>query len=395
MNIAHKSTMNCPVCNSAEVEPFFEMNDIPVHCNILLESKEQAVNAPRGDMNLGFCHSCGHLYNYAFDPSLMVYTEAYENSLHFSPRFQQFAESLAEDLIKQHELRNKDIIEIGCGKGDFLKLICDLGENRGYGFDASFEPELLAAGAKERFVVIQDFYSEKYSQYNADFICCRHVLEHIQHPNSFINDVRIAIGARQHAVVYFEVPNALWTLEDLGIWDLIYEHCSYFTSHSLAHVFQRNGFTVRRLREHYQRQFLGIELTLMNGKAEWRPDRTVASLADSVKTFGENYIAKVERWKKNFDSFAKEKKKVVVWGGGSKGITFLNVMKPFSMVEYMVDINPRKQGMFVAGAGQQVVGPDRLTEYQPDVVIIMNPIYSDEIREMLRASGVQADILVA
>lgn len=395
MNIAPEPTMNCPVCNSTEVEIFFEMKEIPVHCNILLESKEQAINAPRGDMKLGFCHTCGHLYNFAFDPSLMVYTEAYENSLHFSPRFQQFAESLAKDLIEQHELRNKDIIEIGCGKGDFLKLICDLGENRGYGFDASFEPELMDSGTKERFVVIQDFYSEKYSQYNADFVCCRHVLEHIQHPQSFINDVRLAIGNRQHAIVYFEVPNALWTLEDFGIWDLIYEHCSYFTAHSLARVFQNHGFTVRRLKEHYQRQFLGIELSFGNGKSGWQPERPLAKLASSVKSFGENYVSKVNSWKHTFESLSREGKKAVVWGGGSKGITFLNVMKDLGSVEYMVDINPRKQGMYVAGAGQQVIGPDMLASYRPDVVIIMNPIYTDEIRGMLTARGIEAEILVA
>lgn len=388
--------MNCPVCNSTEVEIFFEMNDIPVHCNILLETHEQAINAPRGNMKLGFCHTCGHLYNYAFDPSLMVYTEAYENSLHFSPRFQHYAESLAKDLIAEHGLHNKDIIEIGCGKGDFLKLICDLGNNRGYGFDASFEPELLAPSANnERFIVIQDFYSAKYSQYNADFVCCRHVLEHIQHPNTFIDDVRIAIGNRQQAVVYFEVPNALWTLEDLGIWDLIYEHCSYFTAHSLARVFQQNGFTVHRLTEHYQRQFLGIELTLKNASVEWQPDRPVASLSKLVHAFGANYSSKVEAWKEALQSFTRQGKKVVVWGGGSKGITFLNVLKPFSPVEFMVDINPRKQGMFVAGSGQQVIGPEMLGDYQPEVVIVMNPIYRDEIRGMLEARNIRADVLVA
>jgi 2-polyprenyl-3-methyl-5-hydroxy-6-metoxy-1,4-benzoquinol methylase len=139
------------------------MSSIPVHCNILLATRDEAVNSPRGDMKLGFCRDCGHLYNYAFNPKLMVYTQAYENSLHFSPRFQQFAEALATDLIERYNVRGKTVIDIGCGKGDFLKLMCDLGENRGYGFDTSYEPEIMANTNHERFEVIQDFYSEKYS----------------------------------------------------------------------------------------------------------------------------------------------------------------------------------------------------------------------------------------
>ncbi len=392
------------------------------------------MNAPRGDLKLGFCHECGHIYNYVFNPKLMIYTQAYENSLHFSPRFQHYAEELANDLISRYNLHDKTIIEIGCGKGDFLKLMCDLGGNRGFGFDATYEPELGGTADQERFTVIQDFYSEKYSLYNADFICCRHVLEHVEFPNDFLNNIRIAIGNQLHAVMYFEVPNALWTLRDLGVWDLIYEHCSYFTPDSLAYLFSTSGFEVIRLEEQFGRQFLGIELkpkihlverdSRLAQRAE--RDRSPVQLAQS---FGENYRAKVQGWKKHFEQFQREGKRVVVWGGGSKGVTFLNVLKQHACVpertsacrhadlpaqrvesstgdtqvydlveagvEYMVDINPRKQDMYVAGAGQKVVGPKFLREYKPDVVIVMNPIYQEEIQRMLKAENLTPAFLTA
>ena len=407
--------ITCPVCSSANVEIFFEMKDIPVHCNVLLATREEAVSAPRGDMKLGFCHECGHIYNYVFNPKLMMYTQAYENSLHFSPRFQRYAEELAKDLISRYDLHNKTIIEIGCGKGDFLKLMCDLGGNRGFGFDASYEPELMVYDlveektSQERFTVIQDFYSEKYSLYNADFICCRHVLEHVEFPNDFLNNIRSAIGSRPHAVMYFEVPNALWTLRDLGVWDLIYEHCSYFTPDSLAYLFSTSGFEVIRLEEQFGRQFLGIEMkpkihlverdSRLAQRAE--RDRSPVQLAQS---FEENYRAKVQGWKKHFEQFQREGKRVVVWGGGSKGIKFLNVLNQHADlpagdtqagVEYMVDINPRKQGMYVAGAGQKIVGPEFLRVYKPDVVIVMNPIYQEEIQRMLKAENLTPAFLTA
>ncbi len=390
-------TQQCPVCASSSVDVFFEMNSIPVFCNVLHSSREEALNTTRGDMRLGFCNECGHLYNYAFDAQLMEYTQTYENSLHFSPRFQKFAEQLAQELVARYDLHGKDIIEMGCGKGDFLKMICDLGENRGIGFDTSFQPELVANSNHERFRVIQDFYSSKYSHHNANFIACRHVLEHIEAPRKLVDDVRIAIGDKPGAIIYFEVPNALWTLRDLGVWDLIYEHCSYYTANSLARVFAEGSFDVLRLQEQYGGQFLGIELTprTASQRNNRQFDLDMTELVALARTFGENYRAKVETWQSTFDRLHKSGKQIVTWGGGSKGVTFLNVMREYSNIEYMVDINPRKQGMFVAGAGQKVIGPDFLASYKPDVVIVMNPIYIDEIRAMLGSHGLQPELLVA
>ena len=76
--------IGCPVCGSARASVFAEMNQVPVHCNVLWPTREGALAAPRGDVQLAFCKECGHVFNTAFDPSLMEYTQLYENSLHFS-----------------------------------------------------------------------------------------------------------------------------------------------------------------------------------------------------------------------------------------------------------------------------------------------------------------------
>jgi hypothetical protein len=56
----------------------------------------------------------------------------------------------------------------------------------------------------------------------------------------------------------------------------------------------------------------------------------------------------------------------------------------------VVDINPRKHGMYVPGSGQQIVPPEFLKEYRPDAVIVMNSIYRNEIRSWTTALGVDA-----
>ncbi|MBI1878027.1 MAG: class I SAM-dependent methyltransferase, partial [Chloroflexi bacterium] len=249
----------CPVCGAIDITVLLEIFQIPIHCNLLWSSRDEARQAPRGDMRLGFCQNCAHVFNLVFNPALMEYTQVYENSLHFSPRFQSYAESVARHLIERYDLRDKEIIEIGCGKGDFLILLCELGGNHGIGFDPSYVPDLNLEAGTEPITFIQDFYSERYANYKADLICCRHVLEHISSPRDFLSSVRYSMGNRFGSVVFFEVPNVLFTLRDLGIWDLIYEHYSYFSPNSLSQLFAGCGFDICDLTETYQGQFLSIE----------------------------------------------------------------------------------------------------------------------------------------
>ena len=387
----------CPVCNSTDIAVFFEILGIPVHCNLLWTTRDEAIQAPRGDIRLGFCGRCGHIFNLAFDPTLMEYTQEYENSLHFSPRFQSYAEALAARLIERYDLHGKDIIEIGCGKGDFLRLLCELGGNRGVGFDPSYVPEPDADATAERITFIRDFYSARYASYHADFICCRHVLEHVQFPRDFLTTVRRAIGDQSGIAVFFEVPNALFTLRDLGIWDLIYEHCSYFSPSSLSRLFASCEFDICDLAETYEGQFLCIEALPGDGLVDSRrdPQDDSAEAGCDVAPFADRYRSKVRNWRRHLGQMARAGQRAVVWGAGSKGVTFLNALETQGRIAYAVDINPRKQGMYVAGTGQQIVPPEFLRDYQPDVVIVMNPVYEDEIRQFTGGLGLTPGFMCA
>lgn len=387
----------CPLCGFADIQVFVSIPQVPIYCNLLWATREGALDAARGDIELGFCRNCGYMYNTAFEPDLMEYSQAYENSLHFSPRFQAYAEGLAKRLIESHNLYDKDIIELGSGQGDFLRLLCDLGGNRGLGFDPSYVPEqdLSADTASIRF--IQDYYSQEYSGYQADLVCCRHVLEHIQDPVEFLRVVRGAIGDQRDTVVFFEVPNMGIILRALAIWDIIYEHCSYFVGPSLAYSFRESGFQVTAVAEAFAGQFLGLEGR--PGQAGAAPgielDEELDLICEQVNAFGAEYQDKVRGWKRDLEEMAAADKRAAIWGAGSKGVTFLNVLGARDIVQHVVDINPRKHGMYVAGTGQEIVPPEHLCDDAPDVIIIMNQVYEDEIRQTVEDLGLQPDLICA
>lgn len=391
--------IKCPACYHSQMSVFFQVESAPVFCNVLWGSRDEAIAAPRAPIHLAYCYGCGLIYNIAFDPQFMEYSPAYENSLHFSVHFQKYAERTANQLIQWYQLRDKDIIEIGCGQGDFLTLLCELGGNHGIGFDPSYTPEKAATGLKSSEVtILPEAYSESHAEYPVDFICCRQVLEHIGCPLDFLKNIRNVIGQRYDCVVYFEVPNALYTFKDMGVWDIIYEHCSYFTSESLTNLFMRAGFEPIKVAEQYDGQFLTIETQLGTTDSNSISDckQIMQDTHSLIGIFHNAYKQKVDSWQRVLSRLKKQQSKVVLWGAGSKGVTFLNTLDiSHKQLEYIVDLNPRKHGKFVPGTGQQVIAPNFLKEYRPQIVVIMNPIYHAEIQQVIKDLDINAELIDA
>jgi len=359
-------------------------------------SIREAIQALRGDIHLGVCQNCGHIYNTVFDAKMVNYSQHYENTLFFSPLFLQYGETLSENLIHRYDLIQKDIIAIGCGRGDFLKLLCAKGGNRGIGFDPSLVVEEAESNMSEQIRFIRDYYKTDYAHYPVDLLVCRHVLEHIENVRDFLTEIRQIIGDRQ-PVVYFEVPNVLSYFRDQVNWDIIYEHYSYFSPISLEKVFTDCGFQVARLYPSFGGQFLSLEALPAREQKEPKPDslnnlHDINEICRLAVRFALHLGKAVEEWRYKLQYLRITGKKAVIWGTGSKGVNFLNMVDRERVVKYAIDINPFKCGHHVAGTGQKIMPPDFLMDYQPDEVIVMNPIYLEEIRETIERLGIKTEL---
>jgi len=366
----------CPCCNASETENFYEVKGVPVNSVLLLSTKKKALKIPKGDIALGFCNNCGFIFNTLFDQKIVEYSSDYNPSQASSPTFNKFHKKLAEYLIEKYDLRNKKIIEVGCGEGEFLTLLCQLGNNQGIGFDPAYTGE-----DKDNIKFIKDFYSEKYADHKADFLCCKMTLEHIHNPADFVSMIRKAIGDAD-TTVFFQVPDVTRVLKEGAFWDIYYEHCSYFGPASLSSLFERSGFNVLDIWKVYDGQYLMITA---------RPGDTAYNDPE-IKQDTTEFIKKYQELANKFKDIIKNNHKVVLWGGGSKGVTFLTTLHK-DQIEYVVDIDQKKQGTFMAGTGQKIVPPKFLKQYNPDVVIIMNPVYKEEIQTKLNNLDVQPQIL--
>jgi SAM-dependent methyltransferase len=388
---------SCPSCTSNDLRVFHRAEAVPVNSCLSLETREEALAFPRGDISLAFCQACGFIFNAAFDESLLEYSERYDPTQAFSGTFNRWHLKLAENLVERYGLRGKRIIEIGCGKGEFLTMLCELGANSGIGFDPAVDPERTRVPGAGEIKFVQDFYSEQYADHKGDFVCCKMTLEHIAPTGDFIGTVRRAVGNDPETVVFFQVPDVLRILEERAFWDIYYEHCNYFGAGSLARLFRSHGFSVEAVGRDYDDQYLMIECHPSRDSeatALLPEEQDMDQLEKLVNEFSEQLPRVLDDWRSKVRKYREDGKRVVIWGAGSKGVAFLTTLGlGEDTVKFAVDINPHRHGQFMATTGQEIIGPERLVLAKPDVVIVMNPIYRQEIEADLQQLGLQPEVL--
>ena len=384
----------CPACGAAGARPFYRAADVPAHSCVLMHSQEEALNYPRSNIRLALCESCGFIRNLDFDPSLVDYRQDYEETQGFSEVFNSFAQSLAERLVTANDLHGKDILEIGSGKGEFLALLCEIGNNSGTGIDPGYVPGRLRSPAMERMTFIRDYYDETYEGLSSDFICSRHTLEHIQAVARFARLLRRSIGERRDVRVFIEVPDTERVLKERAFWDIYHEHCSYFTLGSLGRLFRAEGFELLELDKEYDDQYLVLTAAPSSvPPPRHSAEETPQEVVDWVDRFELSVVAATRDWRARITGLRAAGKRVVVWGSGSKGVTFLTTLGLGGEIDMVIDINPHKQGKFMPGTGHRIVGPDALSQHAPDVVVAMNSVYCDEIRWELKRRDVIAEVV--
>jgi len=383
----------CPNCRHSDFEDFFEIRNAPVHSLVTIKNREEALEIPRKDITLAFCNHCGFIFNSSFDTSLDFYTQGYEDQQGFSPTFVKFLTGVTQKFIDRYDIKNKEVIEIGCGKGDFINLISELGNNRGIGIDPAWVPGRTRENSKVRF--IKEFYSEKHGDLDADCICCRHTLEHIHDTYGFMETIRKSTRENEKVVLFFEVPSIVRILQIQAFWDIFYEHCTYMSPGSLARLFRLTGFEVLDMYLEYDNQYLFVEAKPVNGLSDKvHPlEESVEELKSMTAEFVQKINVQLGDWRSRLMEFKKNRKKVVIWGGGSKSVGFLTQFDDVGVIDHVVDINPHMHGNFIPGIGKQYVSPDYLIDYKPDVVIIMNSVYMEEIRKMLNERGLDPELL--
>lgn len=220
-------------------------------------------------------------------------------------------------------------------------------------------------------------------------------LEHIPDTGEFIGMVNRSLTDSPNACVFFQVPDVMRILDEQAFWDIYYEHCSYFSIGSLARLFRRASFTVLNLGREYTNQYVTIEAQARSDASEFScpGEDDLASLKTLVHSFAAKVPGQIAEWRRRLECDRAQNLKTVVWGAGSKGVSFLSTVDVPGAVEYVVDINPHMHSHYLAKTGLEIVAPAALVDYHRDVVIVMNPVYRPEIVAQLNSLGLRPEVV--
>lgn len=384
----------CAACGTEGGADVVSLHDVPSNSCLMLSTAAAARAWPRGHIALRLCECCGFIANRAADPRLTEYSERYEPTQAWSPAFRRYHHSLAERIAAAVPLAGRRVVEVGCGQGEFLHLLCGIAGAEGLGFDPCLDPRRgdVVTERAGRIELVGEFFDDAAAEaVRADLLVCKMTLEHIPAVGRFAAlCARVARNSATGMRLFIQVPDSLRILRDLAFEDVYYEHCCYFTEVSLRGLFARHGFRHEAVFRDYDGQYLGLLACFDGTPGPAEPAEQVAEVARLAAHFAEGQPGRIAAWRQRIGDAGR----VVVWGSGSKGVAFLAAMgEVAAAVTHAVDVNPHRQGMFMVGSGHPIVGPDALPAIRPDTVVVMNRVYREEVGAMLGSLGLAPRLL--
>ena len=330
----------------------FRVENLPIFQNKMFLESADAINCTKGDVVLVQNTDTGLIYNAAFNQNLMQYDDNYQNEQAHSTVFQQHLNDV-KSIIERCFL-TKSFIEVGCGKGYFLEYMGKAGFDV-VGLDPTYEGQNPKVIKK---------YFEPSLGLQSDGIVLRHVLEHVSNPYAFLATIAEANGNKGY--IYIEVPCLDWICEHRAWFDIFYEHVNYFR---LAD-FHRMFGNVIESGHVFGGQYLYVVADLATLK------KPICTEAD-IFTFPCDFLSDIKRIADSAKSQSN-----VIWGGASKGVIFALYMQRAGVsIDFVIDINPAKQGKYLGASGLRVSSPKEVLcklEKGNDI-FVMNSNYLEEI----------------
>ena len=353
-------------------ENFEEPDLLPAIPNAPLKCKKNFFRSV-APMALRLNDDLGLLENAAFEIDRIDYSQGYENSQVHSDKFQRHMSSVLQ-LLKNNFPKGSRVVEVGCGKGDFLEMVVEDGYFQIRGFDASY------SGSNKK---IEQKYLNESDSIDADLIVLRHVLEHIKNPLSFLKMLRHIFG---DTYIYIEVPCFDWIRKNQTFFDITYEHVNYFSQLSLKKLFEKTSSQHGVFFEE-QYQYVIAGLQALNPDFE-KIYNSVNWKSVSMEQLFPNLVNCIDK----YENLAKGRS-IFVWGAATKGCLFLahcaKQNKIIDKVKFAIDQNPKKIGKYLAGSLVRIGSKEEFfAEVRlDDLLIIANPAYRREIEaEIVKAN---------
>ena len=354
----------CIACGAPLWEtPLLTLDNMPASAQHMPD--EQGVKEDQGlTLDLCQCTGCG-LVQFDCDPvdyyRDVIRAGGYSKTMVDLRRYQY------KHLIDTYHLEGKRFIEVGCGQGEFLKVLSEFPvEAHGIEHDA----HLVELAREQGLNVTQGFTETEDTCFPGglyDVFLSFNFLEHQPDPGAMLR--AIYHNLEDDGVGLITVPSFEYIMDHSCYYELIRDHLAYYTFDTLISLLERNGFQVEEC-EVVNRDTLSVIV-------KKRPQMETDNLLDcyvGLKREMDTYLKYLEAWDK----------KAAIWGASHQGFTLASTTKLGKKAQYIIDSAPFKQGKFAPASHLPIVAPDYFYDHKVDAIVITAPGYTDEIAASIR-----------
>ena len=389
--------MNCRFCNANVKNIFADLGNTPF-ANSFLSSEQIENKEPSYPLCAYVCSKCFLVQVEEFESPDSIFTNyAYFSS--YSKTWLYHVKQFVENVSKKFSLNEKhQVIEIASNDGYLLQFFKEFGVKI-----LGIEPAVNIARVAQKNGVptITKFFGSKTAEEivqggkHADFLIAFNVLPHVPNLNDFVKGLKILLA--EDGIITIQFSAYILKLIEKTEFDTIYhEHFSYFSLLTLQKVFAYHDLTIFDVEETpihggslrlYLKHIDNDSIKVMES-VQQKIDEEMLFGLDKISTY-ENFQQQIINIKENvkrFFSDAKiDNKKIVGYGAAAKGNTFLNYCNIGNQsLEYVVDISPHKQGLYLPGTHIPIFHPDKIMQTKPDYVIILAWNLKEEIMEQMK-----------
>ncbi len=357
------TVQECRACGEAFFpEPLLAYSNMPKAAQHFPDSGALATDSGV-DLTLHQCSGCGlvQLGNGPVPYYREVIRAAAVSAVIREAKTRQFSE-----FIQAHSLDGKRLLEIGCGRGEFLSLLGP-GDMQAFGIEYS---ESAVAECRSRNLRVSRGYPGQdlgiLPEGPFDAFLLLMFLEHMPEPNTALRSIRENL--REGAVGLVEVPNFDLVLDKGLFSEFTIDHLLYFTRDTLQSTLHLNGFDVlscRALREDY----------VLSAVVKKRSRLDLSSFHGDQERIRGDLGAFLDRF---------TGKRVAIWGAGHQALAIISMTGIAEKICYVIDSAPFKQGKYTPASHLPIVSPETLLEAPVDAIVIMAASYSDEVAGILR-----------
>lgn len=354
---------NCIVCGMALLDkPIYACKNMPANSQSL-PTKENIDEDKPVDYNLCQCSGCGLVQ---FDcepvPYYLDSTRAGERSdVLIKMRREQY-----KHLIETYHLQGKKILEIGAGKGGFLKTLMEMKEYGVQGYGIENNPDFVKIAREIEKVNIMQGNPEKMDENLKEgpfdaFTSFAYPARLID-PNGMLQGIRNNLV--DGGIGLLQVASLEHLMRPGGFYDLTVDHIAYYNEDTFRFLFQKNGFDVL---EHGEIGGLYIYAIVQKRSAHNLDEcwKDVKPLAENIRKYVNETTA--------------DGKKIAVWCAGHFAFTVLSITEIGDKISYIIDNASFKQGHFAPASHVPIFSADHFQKEPVDKIIILGPMYVDEI----------------